>query len=131
MGGLGKEGESTDDSVLWNRSAVYPKIFGKNYGICYKITRKPNFSFEYYDRREWEISFWLSITGWWQLRKFWKCPFIHLALKLQVENAVFKCSSKVKEAGQKTFVLPYDLPPRAYTKSGMYTLKSATDYLNR
>lgn len=51
MGGLRKEGESTDDSVLWNRSAVYPKIFGKNYGICYKNTnhiwyalaRKPNF----------------------------------------------------------------------------------------
>lgn len=37
--------------------------------------------------------------------------------KYLVENAVFKCSSKVKEAGQKTFVLPYDLPPRAYTKS--------------
>lgn len=52
-------------------------------------------------------------------------------MKLQVENAVFECSSKVKEAGQKTFVLPYDLPPRAYTKSGMYTLKYATDYLNQ
>lgn len=52
-------------------------------------------------------------------------------MKLQAENAVFKCSSKVKEAGQKTFVLPYDLPPRAYTKSGMYTLKYATDYLNQ
>lgn len=52
-------------------------------------------------------------------------------MKLQVENAVFKCSSKVKEAGQKTFVLPYDLPPRAYTKSGMYTIKYATDNLNQ
>lgn len=75
--------------------------------------------------------YWLSITRWLTIKKVWKCLFIHLALKLQVENAVFKCSSKVKEAGQKIFVLPYDLPPRAYTKSGMYTLKSATDYLSQ
>lgn len=34
MGGFGKEGELIDDSVLWNRSVVYFKIFGKNYGIC-------------------------------------------------------------------------------------------------
>ncbi|XP_056022716.1 tyrosyl-DNA phosphodiesterase 1-like isoform X3 [Ostrea edulis] len=31
-------------------------------------------------------------------------------------KSVFKCSSKLRDAEQKSFVLPYDLPPRAYTK---------------
>ncbi|XP_061174599.1 tyrosyl-DNA phosphodiesterase 1-like isoform X1 [Saccostrea echinata] len=33
-----------------------------------------------------------------------------------VGKTVFQCTSKVREARQKTLVLPYDLPPRAYTK---------------
>lgn len=51
MGSFRKEGELIDDSFLWNRSVVYFKIFGKNYGICYKninyiwyvLVRKFNF----------------------------------------------------------------------------------------
>lgn len=57
MGSLRKEGKSTDDSLLWNRSAVYPKVFGKtmafvikNFNHIYVLARKPKFSFEYYNK---------------------------------------------------------------------------------
>ena len=48
---------------------------------------------------------------------------------MQVEKSVFKCTSKVKEAGQMTLVLPYDLPPRPYTREGTIVRLALTDLL--
>ena len=48
---------------------------------------------------------------------------------MQVEKSVFKCTSKVKEAGQMTLVLPYDLPPRPYTREGTIVRLTLTDLL--